>query len=462
MTRSKRPITEEIDEVEEIIQIEKVQKRCGRGNCSSSNCGGSNCGRGNRGKGNLGRETSHEEDQHNKERETNNESFAPNIGDDLDLNYKEKIKSHVEYNTNSKYNTNATSSTADSESNYQLQNQVELPVNNRSEMELSVNNRNERVTPVDIRNESSHQLQSRVLVSELLQISDDDISDDSFRMLFIFNAATRIERIMKNQQKSNKKDKGDNEANQSLRIRDGKFEALNDMTNMFEVCQWLVFERPDILQTAIQMRNAMQTSLDSPIVMVSQPEIVASQNAIATDDKGLAWLWHEEIKCLFFRCRNPLSGAIETLITKIFKYELYSNEAIEIICYLKRVLTDFRSKFNQKITMLVQDFKKNRSGERTLPPSRSDIDEFITQEVAEQILQRYLNSTNIDKIKTCGTMGQLIKLVKEAFRIFFNIYNIEAIKRLNYLTVGCKTPSRSGKSIASEIFLKFNNNNNCI
>ncbi|CAG8796273.1 8037_t:CDS:2, partial [Cetraspora pellucida] len=70
---------------------------------------------------------------------------------------------------------------------------------------------------------------------------------------------------------------------QSLRKRNGKPEALKDMTNIFEVCQWLVLERPDILTTANQMR-AMQTSLDSPAVMVPQPKVTIAPRNL-TDDK---------------------------------------------------------------------------------------------------------------------------------------------------------------------------------
>ncbi|CAG8713474.1 16680_t:CDS:2, partial [Racocetra fulgida] len=130
-------------------------------------------------------------------------------------------------------------------------------------------------------------------------------------------------------------------------------DALKDMTNLFEVCQWLVLERPDILVTANQMRNAMQTSLDSSTVMISQSEVtIASRNI--TDDK------------------------------------------------------------------------KRHSGEQISIPSRSDINKFITQEVVEQILKRYLSGTNMDKLTRCGTMDQLTKLIKKAFKIFFTTYNTKA------------------------------------
>ncbi|PKB94034.1 hypothetical protein RhiirA5_404908 [Rhizophagus irregularis] len=48
-----------------------------------------------------------------------------------------------------------------------------------------------------------------------------------------------------------------------------KPEALNGMKSVFEVCQWLITERTDILMIANQMYNAMNTSLDSSHVNMS-------------------------------------------------------------------------------------------------------------------------------------------------------------------------------------------------
>ncbi|RIB23568.1 hypothetical protein C2G38_2170937 [Gigaspora rosea] len=266
-------------------------------------------------------------------------------------------------------------------------------------------------------------------------MSDSDNSDNGIDYTYQrnYNNSTNVK---KRQTNYDNEDEGNNEAAQSLRKRTRKPEALKNMTNIFEVCQWLVLEKPDILATANQMCNAIQTSLDSSTVTNPQSEVtIVSRNT--TDDKGLARIWHEEIKCLFLKYRDPPASAIESLVTKIFNYELY--------------------------TGLVLEFKERRSREeQVLTPSKSDINEFITQDVAEQILKRYLKGTNIDKLKRCGAFNQLIKLIKEAFKIFFNAYNTKAVKELNYLTIGYKVPSRSGKNIVSGLSLTNSNNNNHI
>ena len=227
------------------------------------------------------------------------------------------------------------------------------------------------------------------------------------------------------------------------------------MNNMLEVCQWLITERKDILLMANQMYNALNTSLDSPLVNMPTSLMVKPAAAIPNDEKSLARLWHEEIKCLFLRCRVPSDEVIEKLITKIFNYDLYSNDAEEVICHSKRVLTDFRSKLNKKIETRVSEFKEKRIREgRTAAPTETEIEEFLSQEVVEQILNRYLTGTDKAKLKKCGTMEQLLLFVREAFKIHYTKYNIKAIKNLDSITVKCKVPSRSGKNIASRFSLE--------
>jgi hypothetical protein len=230
------------------------------------------------------------------------------------------------------------------------------------------------------------------------------------------------------------------------------------MTNALEVCEWLI-KRPDILFMAYHMYNAMNTSLDSEVNMsTSFPNFSTMERPIGDTNnkiKELALLWHEEIKCLFLKSRMPPDEAIEELITKIFNYDLCSSNATEVICHSKRVLTDFRSKFNFKVNTKVKEFKEIRRREGSITaPTRTDIEEFMSVKVVERILNRYLKGTNKTKLKRCGTMEQLIIFVREAFRIHYEKYNIEAIKGLDIITRDLEIPSRSGKDIASKISLE--------
>lgn len=222
------------------------------------------------------------------------------------------------------------------------------------------------------------------------------------------------------------------------------------MRNIFEICQWLVAERPDILVMANQMYNAINKSLDSPLVNNIPSAPMAKPAAVTPEvEKTLARLWHEELKCLFLRCRAPQDGAIEQLVTKIFNYDLYSNSAEEVICHSRRVLSDFRSKLNKKIDEKVREFKEIHTR-----PTNLNITEFISQEVVEQILFRYLTGTDKVKLKKCGSMEKLVTFVREAFKVHHTKYDIKAIKELDAITMGCKIPSRSGKNIATRISLE--------
>ncbi|CAI2189613.1 18169_t:CDS:1, partial [Funneliformis geosporum] len=100
------------------------------------------------------------------------------------------------------------------------------------------------------------------------------------------------------------------------------------------------------------------------------------------------------------------------------------------------------------------EFKNNQLRyELTTAPSRTDIDEFLTQDVAKQILKRYLSGTNIDKLRKCGTMDKLVILIKEVFKIYYDKYDIQAVKKLDRIAINCKVASRSGKNIASRLML---------
>ncbi|CAG8669233.1 2928_t:CDS:2, partial [Funneliformis caledonium] len=171
------------------------------------------------------------------------------------------------------------------------------------------------------------------------------------------------------------------------------------------------------------------SNLPTAIPQITKPGITQPE------ERSLARLWHEEIKCLFLRNRNPSDATIESLIFKIFNYVLYSNEAEEVICHSKWVLTDFRSKFNKRQMTALTNL---------------EIEEFISLEVAEKILNRYLKGTNINKLKRCGIMERLALMVREAFKVHYISYST---KELDNITVDCMVLSRSGKNIASKLSL---------
>lgn len=225
------------------------------------------------------------------------------------------------------------------------------------------------------------------------------------------------------------------------------------MTNSLEICQWLI-KRPRILTMAYQMYNMSDIPLESSLL--SEPDKVTNPKIISEKEKLCSRLWEEEIKCLFLRCREPPDEAIEDLVKEIFNYDLFSTEAGEVISHSKRTLSDFRSKFNKKIEALVRDLKEIRSNEglEIATITRSEVNEFISQKVIEdEILSRFLKSTNKRMLRSCGTMEKLVFFVRESFKVHYTAYNIKAIKKLDEITMGCEIPSRSGKNIASKLSL---------
>ena len=58
--------------------------------------------------------------------------------------------------------------------------------------------------------------------------------------------------------------------------------------------------------------------------------------------------------------RSPRSEVFDDLIAKIFKIEIYSNEAKSYLKKTCKFFTDFRNKFNQIILSFVEEFKEIR------------------------------------------------------------------------------------------------------
>ena len=58
--------------------------------------------------------------------------------------------------------------------------------------------------------------------------------------------------------------------------------------------------------------------------------------------------------------RSPRSEVFDDLIAKIFKIEIYSNEAKSYLKKTRKFFTDFRNKFNQIILSFVEEFKEIR------------------------------------------------------------------------------------------------------
>ncbi|CAI2201645.1 13095_t:CDS:1, partial [Funneliformis geosporum] len=97
-------------------------------------------------------------------------------------------------------------------------------------------------------------------------------------------------------------------------------------------------------------------------------------------EKSNARLWGEEIKCFFLRYREPSDKAIEDFVKEIFNYDLFSDNAEEVISHSKRTLADFHSKFNKKIEGKIQELKDKRlkKGLEIATITRLEVNEFIS------------------------------------------------------------------------------------
>ncbi|CAG8819746.1 19113_t:CDS:2, partial [Dentiscutata erythropus] len=67
------------------------------------------------------------------------------------------------------------------------------------------------------------------------------------------------------------------------------------------------------------------------------------------NNRDSAYIWDEEIKCLFLRARFSLATCIDEFVKKIFGYPPYSKEGTEIRTKTKNILSDFWHRLNQSV-----------------------------------------------------------------------------------------------------------------
>jgi hypothetical protein len=83
----------------------------------------------------------------------------------------------------------------------------------------------------------------------------------------------------------------------------------------------------------------------------------------------------------------------------------------------------------------------------------SEINLFLNETKTLDILQRWLNATNISELKAQNSLHTLQRFVQRAFIINYESRDTEATKSLDRMTRNIAVPSRNGKNIASNLQL---------
>ena len=80
------------------------------------------------------------------------------------------------------------------------------------------------------------------------------------------------------------------------------------------------------------------------------------------------------------------------------------------------------------------------------------MNEFISEEVViKKILRRQLAVVNTNELKKMDSLEKLIEFARETFKIHWKSKDLEAVKKLDYITKGIRIPSRSGLNIANNL-----------
>ena len=84
---------------------------------------------------------------------------------------------------------------------------------------------------------------------------------------------------------------------------------------------------------------------------------------------------------------------------------------------------------------------------------KNEIILFVDEALTINILQRWLNATNIPELKAQNSLYTLQRFVQKAFIINYDSRDTEGTKSLDRITRDIVIPSRNGKNIASNLQL---------
>jgi hypothetical protein len=83
----------------------------------------------------------------------------------------------------------------------------------------------------------------------------------------------------------------------------------------------------------------------------------------------------------------------------------------------------------------------------------SEVILFLDETLTLDILQRWLNATNMTELKAQNSWHVLQRFVRRAFIVNYERRDTEATKSLDMITKNIVVPSRNGKNIASNLQL---------
>ncbi|RGB37594.1 hypothetical protein C1646_756663 [Rhizophagus diaphanus] len=121
--------------------------------------------------------------------------------------------------------------------------------------------------------------------------------------------------------------------------------------------------------------------------------------------------------------------------------EPFKREAEKLTHDTSKKFTDYRNKYNEAIILLVKDMHEI---EREIPTNISDhkVNKFISEDIViKKLLRRQLAVVDTNKLKKISSLKKLIEFTHKSFKIHWKSKDLEAIKKLDYITKEIYIPS---------------------
>ncbi|RIA78827.1 hypothetical protein C1645_842250 [Glomus cerebriforme] len=222
--------------------------------------------------------------------------------------------------------------------------------------------------------------------------------------------------------------------------------SFHEMVNIHQICSWLC-TNPDVLLLVYNMYILMQipvangfnfisSNFNSSMMATGVIQIPKQEDKMKSNQDFL-----KELKYLFLQVQNSEKSVFEDLVQQIFGCDLNSAEGIDWLRTANRNFSNFHNKFLDNVEEIVNILKEKRLKGNMTCLEESEIIMFIDESLTKDLLQKWLNVTNMSELKAQDSLNTLQRFVHKALIVNYVSRDTDSTKSLDRLIKDIAVPS---------------------
>nr|CAG8499163.1 11724_t:CDS:2 [Entrophospora candida] len=171
---------------------------------------------------------------------------------------------------------------------------------------------------------------------------------------------------------------------------------------------------------------------------------------ICTKNQDKSLLWHEELNCLFIKCRWPTVTVLTKFIVLVYGPQMTSthNEFSFILSHSQKYFNQWRYLYHKKLKNIVATTKNSNT------ISDQEINQVISIDyIRYNLFQDKFKALDFEKFVESKSLEKIQEYVKASFKLLCNNSSTKELAKLDYKTYNIAVPSKNGRNIADSIII---------